>query len=82
MIAKQLEWNIQATHPKIWIAQINEYALVQFMIYHIKEEEYLLTSNLTGIKDLIIKELDFTKQMAQYQLEAFINSLTQSNSND
>ena len=77
MISKQLQWKIQDS-PKVWVAQLKEYGLVQFEIHQLPQDKYILKSNLIGIKDLIVDDLDFTKKLAQYQLETHIHSLIES----
>ena len=81
MIPKQLQWKIQ-DRPEVWIAQIKEYGLVQFEIHQVPQGKYLLKSNLIGIKDLMVDDLDFTKQMAQYQLETHIHSLIETGTDE
>lgn len=81
MIPKQLQWKIQDSQ-EVWIAQINEYGLVQFEIHQLPQDKYLLKSNLMGIKDLMVDDLDFTKQLAQYQLETHIHSLIETGTDE
>jgi len=85
MKIKQLHWKVHDVHPTIWIAQIEGYGIIQFEIHQIPKEllyvpqlRFLLKSNIVGIKEILLSELDFAKELAQVQLEIHVDSLLES----
>ena len=71
MNVKKLQWEII---QGIWIGQLPN-TLIRFEVTPTNENKYAVSSNLDGIRKLIIRGIDEAKQFAQEQFQSYVMSL-------
>ena len=76
MKVKSLHWKYIKGTSSVWVGELAEPSLlIRFELQEIEEDKYHMTSNIEGIRSLIIRGIDNAKNMAQEQLNTYATGI-------
>lgn len=75
---KQLQWTLQTPLPEHWTGVLQNCSLVKFTISEQHDGRFLLQSNVMCIPQLIFREVEQAKIVAQENFNAYAFNLFES----
>ena len=75
---KQLQWTLLTPLPEHWTGVLPNCALVEFSITEQHDDRFLLQSNVMRIPQLIFREVEQAKIVAQENFNAYALNLLES----